>query len=62
MEGHIARMGEMKNTYGILVRKSEGNTPLGRPRHGWKVNMRMDPREIGWEFGGCLYLTQNRVH
>jgi hypothetical protein len=30
---HVAWMGEMRNTYGILVGKLEGKRPLGRPRH-----------------------------
>jgi hypothetical protein len=31
--GHMARMGEKRNAYGILVGKPEGKSPLGRPRH-----------------------------
>jgi hypothetical protein len=31
--GYVACMGEMRNTYKILVRKLEGKRPLGRPRH-----------------------------
>jgi hypothetical protein len=34
--------------YTILVRKPEGKRPLGRPRHRWKDNIKMDLREIGW--------------
>jgi hypothetical protein len=36
--GHVARMGEMGNAYRMLVVKSEGKRPLGRPRHGWENN------------------------
>jgi len=32
MDGHVARMGEMRNAYNILVGKPEGRRPLGRPR------------------------------
>jgi hypothetical protein len=39
-------MGEMRNSYKILVGKLEGNRPLGRPRHRWKGNIKMDLREI----------------
>jgi len=46
--GHIARMGEMRNTY-ILVGKSERKAPLGRLRRRWEGNIRMDLREIGLE-------------
>jgi hypothetical protein len=40
--GHVARMEEKRNAYRILVRKSEGNKPLGRPRRRWVDNIRMD--------------------
>jgi hypothetical protein len=33
--GHVARMGETRNAYRILVGKREGKRPLGRPRHWW---------------------------
>jgi hypothetical protein len=36
-------MGEVRNSYNILIGKSEGTTPLGRSRHTWKDNIRMDP-------------------
>jgi hypothetical protein len=42
--GNVARMGEMRNTYSILVGKPEGKRPLGRPRHGWVDNIKMDLR------------------
>jgi hypothetical protein len=41
-------MGEKGNEYRILVGKSEGKRPLGRPRRRWEDNIRMDLREIGW--------------
>jgi hypothetical protein len=34
-EGHVARMGKMRNAYNILVVKPEGKRPLGRPRRRW---------------------------
>jgi hypothetical protein len=46
--GHVARMGEKRRAYRILVGKPEGNRPLGRPRRRWEDNIRMDLREIGW--------------
>jgi hypothetical protein len=46
--GHVARMGETRNAYRILVRKLEGKRPLGRPRRRWVDNIKMDLREIGW--------------
>jgi hypothetical protein len=40
-------VGEKRNAYWILVGKPEGKKPLGRPRHTWMVNIKMDFREIG---------------
>jgi hypothetical protein len=45
--GHVTCIGEMRNAYEILVRKSEVKRPLGGPRHRW-VDVKMDLREIGW--------------
>jgi hypothetical protein len=41
-------MGEVRNTYSILVGKPEGRRPLGRSRHRWEDNIKMDLREIGF--------------
>jgi hypothetical protein len=46
--GQVARMGEKRNVYTLLVGKLEGNRPLGRPRHRWVDNIRMDLGEVGW--------------
>jgi hypothetical protein len=46
--GHVARMGEMRGAYNILVGRPEGRTPLGRPRRRWEDNIKMDIREIGF--------------
>jgi hypothetical protein len=46
--GHIARMGEKRNAYRLLVGKPEGKRPLGRPRHRWVDNIKTDLGEIGW--------------
>jgi hypothetical protein len=46
--GHVARMREKRNAYRLLVLKSEGKRPLGRPRLRWVVNIRMDLGEVGW--------------
>jgi hypothetical protein len=45
--GHVARMGENRNAYRILVGNPEGSRPLGRPKHRWVDNIKMDLREIG---------------
>jgi hypothetical protein len=39
--GHVARMGEKRNAYKLLVGKPEGKRPLGRPRRRWVDNIRM---------------------
>jgi hypothetical protein len=45
---HVARMGQNRNTYRLLEGKPEGRRPLGRPRHMWLENIRMDLVEVGW--------------
>jgi len=40
--GHVARMGEGRGVYRILVGKSEGKRPRGRPRRRWEDNIKMD--------------------
>jgi hypothetical protein len=44
--GHVARMGEKRKAYTLLVGKPEGKRPLGRPRRRWVDNIKMDPLEI----------------
>jgi hypothetical protein len=46
---HVARMGEMRNTYKIFVGEPEGKRQLGRPRRRWENNNRQDLTEIGWQ-------------
>jgi hypothetical protein len=45
--GHVARMGEKRKVYKVLMGKPEGKRPLGRPRRRWEDGIRMDLREIG---------------
>jgi hypothetical protein len=40
--GHVASLGEGRGVYRVLVGKPEGRRPLGRPRHRWEDNIRMD--------------------
>jgi hypothetical protein len=58
--GHVARMGEKRNAYRILVGTPEGKIPLGRPRRRWVDNIKMDRREIGWDGMDWIDLAQNR--
>jgi hypothetical protein len=53
-------MGEIRNTYRILVGKPEGKRPLGRPRLRWVHNIKMDLREIGWDGVDWIELAQDR--
>jgi hypothetical protein len=52
--------GEKKNAYRILVGKPEGKRPLGRPRHRWVDNIKIDLREIGWDDMDWIDLAQDR--
>jgi hypothetical protein len=54
--GHVARMGEKRNPYRILVGKPEGNRPLGRPRRWWADNIKMDLRWDGLVWNGLIWL------
>jgi hypothetical protein len=45
--GHVARMGEKRGTYRILVGRPEGRRPLHRPRHRWEDNIKMNLQEVG---------------
>jgi hypothetical protein len=58
--GHVARMGEKRNAYRLLVGKPEGKRPLGRPRHTWVDNIRMDLGEVGWGDVDWIGLAQDR--
>jgi hypothetical protein len=58
--GHVARMGEKRNAYGLLVGKPKGRKPLGRPRRRWLDNFRMDLVEVGWGDVDWIGLVQDR--
>jgi hypothetical protein len=58
--GHVARMGEKRNAYRLLVGKPEGNRPLGRPRHRWLDNIKRDLGEVGWGDVDWIGLAEDR--
>jgi hypothetical protein len=58
--GHVARMGEERKVYKVLMGKPEGKRPLGRPRRRWEGGIRMNRREIGWGSVAWIQLAQNR--
>jgi hypothetical protein len=53
-------MGEKKNVYRLLVVKQEGKRRLGRPRHRWMDNIRMDLGEVGWGDVDWISLAKGR--
>jgi hypothetical protein len=53
-------MGERRGEYRVLVGKHEGRRPLGRPRHRWQDNIRMDLQEVGCGFVDWMELAQDR--
>jgi hypothetical protein len=52
--GHVARMGERRGVYTVLVGKYESKRPLGRPRRRWEDNIKMGPQEV--ERGGMDWI------
>jgi hypothetical protein len=59
--GHVARMGEGRDAYRVLVGRPEGKRPLGRPRRRWEDNIKMDLGEIGIDGTNWIRLAQDRV-
>jgi len=57
--GHVARMGEERAVYRVLVGKSEGKRPLGRPRRRW-VDIRTDLQEVGCGYMDWVRLAHDR--
>jgi hypothetical protein len=44
---HVARIGERRGVYGVVVWKPEGRRPLGRAKCTWEDNIKLDPHEVG---------------
>jgi hypothetical protein len=59
LAGHVARMGEQRGAYRILVGRPEGRRPLGRPRRRWEYNIKMDLQDVGWGMD-WIELAQDR--
>jgi hypothetical protein len=59
-EENVARMGEGRGVYRVLVRKPEGKRPLGRHRCRWEDNVKMDLQEVGCGGMDWIGLAQNR--
>ena len=58
--GHVARMGEERVVYRVLVGKPEGKRSLARPRRRWVNNIRTDLREVGCGYMDWIGLAQDR--
>jgi hypothetical protein len=58
--GHVARLGEARGAYKILVGRPEGRRPLGRPRRRWEDNIEMNLGEIGFGDVDWIHLAQVR--
>jgi hypothetical protein len=59
--GHVARMGEGRDVYRVLVGRPEGKRPLGRHRRRWKDHIKLNLREIGIDGLNWVQLAQDRV-
>jgi hypothetical protein len=59
--GHVARVGEGRDVYRVLIGRPESKRPLGRPRCRWEDNIMVDLREIGIDVANWIQLAQDRV-
>jgi hypothetical protein len=59
--GQVARMGEGRGVYRVLVGRPEGKRPLGRPRRRWEDNIKLDLRDIGIDGANWIRLAEDRV-
>ena len=57
---HVACMGKRRGAYRVLVGKPEVQRPLGRCRHRWEDNIKMDLQEVGWVGMDWNDLAENR--
>jgi hypothetical protein len=57
---HVARMGDVRGAYNILIGRPEGRRPLGRPRCRWEDNIKMDLREIVFGDVDWIHWAQDR--
>jgi hypothetical protein len=60
LAGHVARMGEKRGVYRVLMGKPAGKRPMGRPRRRWDDNIKMDLQEVGCGGMDWIELAQDR--
>jgi hypothetical protein len=58
--GHVARIGEERNVYKVLMGDAEGKSVLRRPGRRWENGIRLDLRETGWGSVDSIQLAQDR--
>jgi hypothetical protein len=58
--GHVARLGEERGVHRVLMGKTEGKRPRGRPRCRWEDNIKMDIQEVGGGCGDWAELAEDR--
>ena len=58
--GHVARMGDGRGMYRVLVGNPERRRPLGRPKHRWEDNIKMDLQEVGCGGMDWIDMVQDR--
>jgi hypothetical protein len=58
--GYVARMGEKRNAYRLLVRKPEGKRPIRKPIRRWVDNIRIDLGKVGWGDVDWIGLAKDR--
>ena len=57
--GHVARIGDSRDTCRILVRKPEVKRQLERPRRSWEYNIKAYLEEFGWKGANCFDLDED---
>jgi hypothetical protein len=57
----VARIGEGRGVYRVLVGRPEGKRPLGRPRRRWEDDIKLDLREVEIDGANWIRLAQDRV-
>jgi hypothetical protein len=60
LAGHVARMGDTRVAYRVLVGRRDGKRPLGRSRRRWDDNIKINVQEVGWRDMDCIAPAQDR--